>query len=415
MTKQRAINFKKAPILMGVVNVTPDSFSDGGDFLNVDKAVVHAQKLEQEGAHILDIGGESTRPGAAPVTLEEEQARILPVIDGLKKSGTKALISVDTRHAETMQKSIDYGADIINDVSALTHDFKSLDIVSQAQVPVILMHMKGSPETMQDRPDYDDVVQEIFDYLKARIEVCVSAGIDPNKIICDPGIGFGKTLENNLNILKNLNKFQELGCPILLGASRKSFIEKASSGAPADGRLAGSIAAALQGLEQGVQLFRVHDVAETKQAFDVWRGIHSTHLYANGKQRDMLQTSGGVSSTGETGVIEMQGREVFKYAVKYMADVVEEVLVHNNMTADQIDWLVPHQANIRIIESTAKKLGISMDKVVVTVDRHGNTSAASIPLALDEAIRAGKIKRGQMLLIEAMGGGLTWGAALVRY
>ena len=145
------------------------------------------------------------------------------------------------------------------------------------------------------------------------------------------------------------------------------------------------------------------------------RGIHSTHLYANGKQRDMLQTSGGVGSTGETGIIEMQGREVFKYAVKYMADVVEEVLEHNNMTADQIDWLVPHQANIRIIESTAKKLSISMDKVVVTVDRHGNTSAASIPLALDEAIRAGDIKRGQMLLIEAMGGGLTWGAALVRY
>ncbi len=145
------------------------------------------------------------------------------------------------------------------------------------------------------------------------------------------------------------------------------------------------------------------------------QGIHSTHLYANGKQREMLQTTGGVSTTGDTGTIEMQGREVFKYAVSYMANVVGEVLEHNNITAEQIDWLVPHQANIRIIESTAKKLGMSMDQVVTTVDHHGNTSAASIPLALDEAIRAGDIKRGQMLLLEAMGGGLTWGAALVRY
>jgi 3-oxoacyl-[acyl-carrier-protein] synthase-3 len=145
------------------------------------------------------------------------------------------------------------------------------------------------------------------------------------------------------------------------------------------------------------------------------QGIHSTHLYADGSKREMLQTSGGVSSTGNTGVIEMQGREVFKYAVKYMAEVVEETLKHNNITPDDIDWLVPHQANIRIIEGTAKKLNMSMDQVVVTVDHHGNTSAASIPLALDEAVRNGDIKRGQMLLIEGMGGGLTWGAALVRY
>lgn len=145
------------------------------------------------------------------------------------------------------------------------------------------------------------------------------------------------------------------------------------------------------------------------------QGIHSTHLYADGSQRDLLQTSGGVSTTGENGHIEMQGREVFKYAVTYMADVVEETLKHNNVTADQIDWLVPHQANIRIIEGTANKLGMDMDKVVVTVDHHGNTSAASIPLALDEAVRDGRIKRNQMLLIEAMGGGLTWGAALVRF
>lgn len=145
------------------------------------------------------------------------------------------------------------------------------------------------------------------------------------------------------------------------------------------------------------------------------QGIHSTHLYANGNRRDILQTSGGVSSTGDTGVIEMQGKEVFKYAVSYMADIVGEVLEHNNVTPDQIDWLVPHQANIRIIKSTADKLNMSMEKVVVTVDKHGNTSAASIPLALDEAVRDGRIQRGQLLLLEAMGGGLTWGAALMRF
>ena len=158
----------------------------------------------------------------------------------------------------------------------------------------------------------------------------------------------------------------------------------------------------------------VLEAAENDKGLD-GAGIHSTHLYANGAQRELLQTSGGVSTTGNNGHIEMQGREVFKYAVNYMADVVEETLTHNNIASDKIDWLVPHQANIRIIESTAKKLGMSMDKVVVTVDRHGNTSAASIPLALDEAVRDGRIERGHMMLIEAMGGGLTWGAALVRF
>lgn len=172
-----------------------------------------------------------------------------------------------------MQKAINAGADIINDISALTHDSESLNVVSSAQIPVILMHMQGTPETMQNKPDYDDVVQEVFNYLKDRIEVCAGAGIDPKKIICDPGIGFGKSLENNLNILKNLDKFQELGCPILLGASRKSFIEKLCPDTPADQRLPGSLAAAIAGLQQGVQIFRIHDVAETKQAFNVWEAI----------------------------------------------------------------------------------------------------------------------------------------------
>lgn len=279
MTQNNYIDFsidhKSGPILMGVVNVTPDSFSDGGNFLDTDKAIAHALKLEKEGAQILDIGGESTRPGAAPVHIEEEQKRVLPVIEGLKKAGVKSLISVDTRYADTMQKAINCGADIINDVSALTYDSESLNVVSKAQIPVILMHMQGTPETMQERPQYDDVVQEIFDYLSVQIERCLAAGISRDKIICDPGIGFGKTLKDNLNILKNLEKFHHLDCPIVLGASRKSFIEKICPDTLAKDRLAGSLAAAIKGLEQGVQIFRIHDVAQTKQAFDVWQAIQS--------------------------------------------------------------------------------------------------------------------------------------------
>jgi dihydropteroate synthase len=268
------IDFKKdPPLIMGVVNVTPDSFSDGGDFLDTQAAINHGLKLLDEGADILDIGGESTRPGALAVPPQDEQARILPVIEGLKKASSNCVISVDTRHADTMQKAIDRGVDIINDISALTHDLKSIDVVSKAQIPVILMHMQGTPETMQNKPKYDDVVQEIYDYLAARIEVCESRGIARHNIIVDPGIGFGKTLEDNLKVLKNLNKFQQLGCTVLLGASRKSFIEKICPDTPPEQRLAGSLAAAIQGLEQGVQIFRVHDVRETKQAFAVWKAM----------------------------------------------------------------------------------------------------------------------------------------------
>lgn len=261
------------PILMGVVNVTPDSFSDGGAFLDVGKAVAHAQKLEAEGADILDIGGESTRPGAQAVSAEEEQLRILPVIEGIKKAGIKARISVDTRNAETMQKAIDKGVDIINDISALTHDIESLNVVSKAQVDVVLMHMQGTPETMQNKPAYKDVVEEVYDFLTVRREACLAAGMRREKIICDPGIGFGKTLEDNLKLLNNLEKFHHLQCPVLLGASRKSFIEKICPDTAADQRLAGSLAAAIRGLEQGVQIFRVHDVQETKQAFEVFQAM----------------------------------------------------------------------------------------------------------------------------------------------
>ncbi|MEM9470089.1 MAG: dihydropteroate synthase [Pseudomonadota bacterium] len=269
------IDFSKAPLLMGVINVTPDSFSDGGDFFDPQKAIDHALQLVEEGADILDIGGESTRPGALPVTPEEEQRRVLPVLEGIKQSGCKTPVSIDTRHAETMQKSIDSDADIINDISALTHDTESLSVVSKAQIPVMLMHMQGTPETMQDKPQYDDVTQEVMAFLKERIEVCVKAGLDQNEIIIDPGIGFGKSLKNNLTLLNNLDKFHDLGCSVLLGASRKSFIEKICPDTPATERLPGSLAALLKGFDQGVQIFRVHDVKESKQALDVWQSISS--------------------------------------------------------------------------------------------------------------------------------------------
>lgn len=269
------IDFTKSPLLMGVVNVTPDSFSDGGQFLDTDKAIEHALKLLEEGADILDIGGESTRPGAAPVTPDEEQVRVLPVIEGIKKRNPDACVSIDTRHANTMQKAVNKGADIINDISALTHDPESLNQVAQLQKPVILMHMQGTPETMQDKPEYGDVVEDVFKFLEGRIAACIDAGIAQNNIICDPGIGFGKTLEDNLKLLKNIKKFHDLNCPVLLGASRKSFIEKICPDTPADERLPGSLAAALWGLEQRVQIFRVHDVVETKQAFAIVQGILS--------------------------------------------------------------------------------------------------------------------------------------------
>ncbi len=263
----------KHPLIMGVVNVTPDSFSDGGQFIDTDKAVAHGLRILEEGADILDIGGESTRPNAVPVTPEQEQARILPVIEGIKAVAPNAVISVDTRNANTMQKSIECGADIINDISALTHDSEALNVISKAQIPVILMHMQGTPETMQDNPTYNNIIEEIYQYLENRIKACEQSGIARHMIAVDPGIGFGKTLEDNLKILNNLKKFKDLEVAFLLGASRKSFIEKICPNTPAQDRLAGSLAAAIKGVEAGVQIFRVHDVAETRQAFDVWKAM----------------------------------------------------------------------------------------------------------------------------------------------
>ena len=265
------LDFSKGPLIMGVVNVTPDSFSDGGEFFDPESAIAHGLKLLEDGADILDVGGESTRPGADPVSVEEEQKRVLPVIEGLKDSG--AFISVDTRHADTMRAAVEVGANMINDVTALSGE-GSLKTAADLGVPVCLMHMQGKPQSMQADPQYQDVVQDIYDYLQARIEECVQAGIPKDQIVADPGIGFGKTLAHNVDILKNLQKYQRLGVSILLGTSRKSFIEKIDKGASADQRIGGSLASALWGYLQGAQVFRVHDVKETRQALKVFDVIH---------------------------------------------------------------------------------------------------------------------------------------------
>jgi dihydropteroate synthase len=250
--------------LMGVVNVTPDSFSDGGPYLAKDAAIAHALRLEQEGADILDIGGESTRPWSQPVGVEEECGRVLPVIATLAKR-TRARLSIDTRKAEVMRRAALEGAHIINDVSALTHDPRSMEVAAGLGLPVVLMHALGDPRTMQDAPRYDDVVLDVYDTLEARIAACERAGIPSARLIVDPGIGFGKTLQHNLALLGALSIFQGLGCAVMLGASRKSFIGHLT-GAEAADRLPGSIAAALLGVAQGVQILRVHDVAATRQA-----------------------------------------------------------------------------------------------------------------------------------------------------
>ncbi len=256
--------------VMGIVNVTPDSFSDGGRHFDTGAAIAHALQLEAEGADILDIGGESTRPGAAPVDTEEECRRVLPVIEAVVKQG-RVPVSIDTRKAEVMRRAAGAGARIINDVSALTHDPGSLAAAQATRLPIILMHAQGDPRTMQDDPRYDDVVLDVYDWLEARVTACEQAGIPRERLIVDPGIGFGKTLAHNLSLLSALSIFHGLGCAVFLGASRKTFIGKLLGVPPAE-RLPGSLAAALIGADQGVQIVRVHDVAATRQALAVWAG-----------------------------------------------------------------------------------------------------------------------------------------------
>ena len=261
------------PLVMGIVNATPDSFSDGGEAFAFSDALARAMGMLENGADIIDVGGESTRPGAAPVSSEDEIARTVPVIERL--AGEGACVSIDTRHAEVMQAALDAGASIINDVSALSGE-GSMAVAAGSSADVVLMHMQGEPGTMQADPTYADAPGEVLAYLNERVAACEAAGIDRARIAVDPGIGFGKTVDHNVQILAHLDLYRDLGVALMLGASRKSFIGALTGEADPQRRVPGSIAAALAGVAQGANILRVHDVAETVQALKVWRAIQNT-------------------------------------------------------------------------------------------------------------------------------------------
>jgi len=260
------------PLVMGVLNVTPDSFSDGGKFLDSANAVRRARAMAAAGADIIDIGGESTRPGATPVWEGEEAERVIPVIEAM--AAEPVTLSVDTRNSFVMERALNAGADIINDVSALLHDPDSMAVAVKSGAPVVLMHAQGAPETMQDNPDYEHVLLDVYDYLSARVDACVAAGIARERIILDPGIGFGKrVVQDNIALINGLMLFQTLGCPILLGASRKRFIGAITGVDNASERTIGSVIAAAKGVEQGANILRVHDVAQTVEAVKMIQGF----------------------------------------------------------------------------------------------------------------------------------------------
>jgi dihydropteroate synthase len=264
------------PQVMGIINATPDSFSDGGQFADASAAAAAGADMASDGAAIVDVGGESTRPGAKLVWEGDEIERIAPVIRQLASGG--AAVSVDTRKADVMTAALEAGARMINDVSALTYDERSASAIAAAGVPVILMHHQGAPESMQDDPRYDDVLIQVYLWLEERIAAAEAAGISRDKILIDPGFGFGKNVAHNLELMNGLALLHSLGCPIVVGASRKRTIGALSGEAPADKRLGGSIAFALKAVEQGAQIVRVHDVPETVQALKVWRGLRDQAL-----------------------------------------------------------------------------------------------------------------------------------------
>ena len=259
------------PIVMGVLNVTPDSFSDAGRWFDTERAVAHGRALLTAGADIIDVGGESTRPGAGEVDPEEEILRTEPVVRALANAG--AVVSIDTRHKAVMEAALDAGARIVNDVSALMHTSESAALIARHGASVVLMHMRGEPRTMQCDPVYNSPLIEVLEFLKLRIEASIAAGIPDENIAIDPGFGFGKRVSHNLELLSGIASFHTLGCSIVVGVSRKSTIARLSKGEPPHARLPGSLAAALSAVQQGVQVVRVHDVAETRQALAVWQAI----------------------------------------------------------------------------------------------------------------------------------------------
>lgn len=260
------------PQIMGILNVTPDSFSDGGRHADVETACAAALQMVADGATIIDIGGESTRPGAAEVPEAEEILRTAPVIEAIRAQ-SQIPISIDTRKATVGLEALEAGANLVNDVSGFTFDPALAPLAAQASVPVCIMHAQGDPATMQEDPQYADVLLDVYDYLDAQIDRLEAIGVVREQIVIDPGIGFGKTLEHNLTLLRNLSLFHGLGCPILLGVSRKGFIGKIGEEPQAAARAPGSIAVGLAALAQGVQFLRVHDVAETVQALRLWQAV----------------------------------------------------------------------------------------------------------------------------------------------
>jgi dihydropteroate synthase len=260
------------PVVMGILNVTPDSFSDGGIFLSREKAVTRARQMAAEGADMIDVGGESTRPAAHPVSVQEEMDRVIPVIEFLREE-TSLPISIDTSKPEVMCAAVAAGAGFINDVRAL-QDAGALEAAAALRVPVCLMHMQGEPRTMQVEPRYRDVLTDVRDFLRARLQAAQAAGIPLQQLVIDPGFGFGKTLAHNMALLRGLMTLQTLGAPLLVGLSRKSLIGKAL-GLPVEGRMQASVALALMAVQNGARLVRVHDVAPTVEALRMWQAVYS--------------------------------------------------------------------------------------------------------------------------------------------
>jgi len=265
-------DFSKRPIVMGILNATPDSFSDGGKFRTAKDAIAQAELMIHSGVDLIDIGGESTRPGAEPVSLQEELDRVLPVIEGLKDCGVP--LSIDTYKAEAMRQALNAGVDCVNDIWALRQEGAVSAVLESSNCGIVLMHMQRDPMTMQFNPEYKDVIIEVKQFLKERADLLISKGIEHNRIVIDPGFGFGKSLEHNLNMLTNFQRFSELDYPVLAGISRKSMIGKIT-GKETNDRLAPSIAAAMMAADRGAKILRVHDVPETVDALKLWEAVNT--------------------------------------------------------------------------------------------------------------------------------------------
>lgn len=270
--KIASIDFNR-PKIMGILNVTPDSFSDGGKFNNLDKSTAHALQMIKDGADIIDIGGESTRPGATTIVSKVEIARVIPAIKKLKSKNKKTIISLDTRKPDVMRAGIKNNIDLINDVSGLRYSSKSIDLIKKNKIPFVLMHSIKNPKTMQSNINYENVLLDVYDFFKKKIAICERKKITRQSIILDPGIGFGKTVKQNLSLISNIALLHSLGCPVLLGSSRKTFIGKLDKNALEEKRLGGSLSTVIYALSQGVQVFRVHDVFETSQAIKVFNKL----------------------------------------------------------------------------------------------------------------------------------------------